>query len=51
MTTFTETEERQALRKAVGELGRKYGRDYILEAAKEVMTMVERQQVCVDHAA
>ncbi len=35
MTTFTETEERQALRKAVGELGRKYGRDYILTAAKE----------------
>ena len=35
MTTFTETEERQALRKAVGELGRKYGRDYFEKAAKE----------------
>ena len=35
MTTFTETEERLALRKAVGELGRKYGRDYFLSAAKE----------------
>ncbi|MGI9085758.1 MAG: acyl-CoA dehydrogenase family protein [Aeromicrobium sp.] len=35
MTTFTETDERQALRKAVGELGRKYGRDYFEQAAKE----------------
>ncbi len=35
MTTFTETEERLALRKAVGELGRKYGRDYFEQCAKE----------------
>jgi alkylation response protein AidB-like acyl-CoA dehydrogenase len=35
MTTFTETEERLALRKAVGELGRKYGRDYFERCAKE----------------
>jgi alkylation response protein AidB-like acyl-CoA dehydrogenase len=35
MTTFTETEERQALRKAVGDLGRKYGRDYFEQCAKE----------------
>ena len=32
---FTETEERLALRKAVSELGRKYGRDYFEKAAKE----------------
>ncbi|MGH3456808.1 acyl-CoA dehydrogenase family protein, partial [Aeromicrobium sp.] len=31
----TETEERLALRKAVGELGRKYGRDYFEQCAKE----------------
>ena len=35
MTTFTETEERLALRKAVAELGRKYGRDYFLRGAAE----------------
>ncbi len=35
MTTFTESEERQALRKAVGDLGRKYGRDYFEQAAKD----------------
>lgn len=33
-TLFSETEERLALRKAVGELGRKYGRAYFEEAAK-----------------
>ena len=35
MTTFTESEERLALRKAVGDLGRKYGRGYFEQAAKE----------------
>lgn len=33
-TLFSETEERLALRKAVGELGRKYGRAYFEAAAK-----------------
>ncbi|MGW5053794.1 acyl-CoA dehydrogenase family protein [Actinokineospora sp. NPDC004072] len=32
--TFTESEERQALRKAVAELGRKYGHTYTLEKAR-----------------
>jgi alkylation response protein AidB-like acyl-CoA dehydrogenase len=32
---FTESQERQALRKAVADLGRKYGRDYFEKAAKE----------------
>lgn len=35
MSTFTETDERKALRKAVAELGAKYGRDYFEQAAKE----------------
>ncbi|MCW2830059.1 MAG: acyl-CoA dehydrogenase [Aeromicrobium sp.] len=35
MTTFTESAERQALRKAVADLGKKYGRDYFERAAKE----------------
>ena len=35
MSTFTETDERMALRKAVAELGAKYGRDYFEQAAKE----------------
>ncbi|WP_424185302.1 acyl-CoA dehydrogenase family protein [Actinokineospora sp. G85] len=34
MTSFTETEERQALRRAVAELGRKYGHEYTLKAAR-----------------
>ncbi|MGZ8800156.1 MAG: acyl-CoA dehydrogenase family protein, partial [Aeromicrobium sp.] len=33
-TLFSESEERLALRKAVGELGRKYGRAYFEEAAR-----------------
>lgn len=33
-TPFSETQERQALRKAVGELGGKYGASYFEEAAK-----------------
>ncbi|GLW91359.1 acyl-CoA dehydrogenase family protein [Actinokineospora globicatena] len=32
--SFVESEERQALRKAVGELGRKYGHEYVLKAAR-----------------
>ncbi|PWW62329.1 acyl-CoA dehydrogenase family protein [Actinokineospora spheciospongiae] len=32
--SFTESEERQALRKAVAELGRKYGHEYTLKAAR-----------------
>ena len=35
MNNFTESEERLALRKAVADLGRKYGRDYFERAAKE----------------
>ena len=35
MTTFTESDERQALRRAVADLGRKYGHDYFEKAAKE----------------
>lgn len=35
MTTFTESEERLELRKAVADLGKKYGRDYFEKAAKE----------------
>lgn len=35
MTTFTESEERQELRKAVAALGKKYGHDYFEKAAKE----------------
>jgi len=35
MTDFTESPERKALRSAVGELGRKYGRDYFEQCAKE----------------
>ncbi len=35
MTTFDETDERKALRKAVSDLGHKYGRDYFERAAKE----------------
>jgi hypothetical protein len=35
MSTFIETEERRALRKAVGELGRKYGESYFYAAARE----------------
>jgi alkylation response protein AidB-like acyl-CoA dehydrogenase len=34
-TAFAESEERQALRKAVRDLGRKYGRDYFNTAAAE----------------
>lgn len=34
-TAFSESEERQALRKAVRDLGRKYGRDYFNRAAAE----------------
>ncbi len=34
-TAFTETEERQELRKAVRALGRKYGRDYFIKAHAE----------------
>lgn len=34
MTAFTESEERQALRKAVADLGAKYGQDYFLNAYK-----------------
>ena len=34
-TAFTETEERQELRKAVQSLGRKYGRDYFIKAHAE----------------
>lgn len=34
MTAFTETEERQALRKAVGELASRYGHDYFLRKAR-----------------
>ncbi|SDJ16403.1 hypothetical protein SAMN05192558_110266 [Actinokineospora alba] len=32
--SFTESEERQALRAAVGELGRKYGHDYLVKQAR-----------------
>ncbi|GAA2967052.1 acyl-CoA dehydrogenase family protein [Actinokineospora diospyrosa] len=32
--SFVESEERQALRKAVGDLGRKYGHEYVLKAAR-----------------
>ncbi len=35
MSTFTETQERQELRKAVAALGAKYGRDYFEKAAAE----------------
>ena len=35
MNNFTESEERLALRKAVADLGAKYGRDYFEQAAKE----------------
>ena len=35
MTTFTESEERQALRRAVAALGAKYGLDYVHRAAAE----------------
>ena len=35
MTTFTESDERLALRKAVADLGAKYGRDYFEKAAQE----------------
>jgi hypothetical protein len=35
MSTFTETQERQELRKAVAKLGAKYGRDYFEKAAAE----------------
>ncbi|KHL10681.1 hypothetical protein CLV56_2151 [Mumia flava] len=34
-TAFSESEERRELRKAVADLGRKYGRDYFLEAHRE----------------
>jgi len=34
MNNFTETEERLALRQAVSDLGKKYGRDYFEQAAK-----------------
>jgi alkylation response protein AidB-like acyl-CoA dehydrogenase len=34
-TAFTESEERRALRRAVAELGRKYGQEYFDAAAKE----------------
>ncbi|RLK61692.1 acyl-CoA dehydrogenase family protein [Actinokineospora cianjurensis] len=32
--SFVESEERQALREAVGDLGRKYGHEYVLKAAR-----------------
>jgi hypothetical protein len=35
MSAFVESEERRALRKAVGELGRKYGESYFYAAARE----------------
>ena len=35
MNNFTESDERLALRKAVADLGTKYGRDYFEQAAKE----------------
>jgi alkylation response protein AidB-like acyl-CoA dehydrogenase len=35
MNNFTESDERLALRKAVADLGAKYGRDYFEKAAKE----------------
>ena len=35
MNNFTESDERLALRKAVADLGAKYGRDYFEQAAKE----------------